>query len=61
MSIDDDLKKVLEELNTSLRHAEQLQVWAKLAKIGCGYVKCEELGIYIVTEEFFNQNFMKGK
>lgn len=29
--------------------------WAGLAKRGSGYVRCQTLGVYIVTEEFFNK------
>lgn len=37
--------------------ANSLPIWAEIAKRGSGYVRCQTLGVYIITEEFFNQTF----
>lgn len=47
----EDIHKALESL---LVCGESMTVWAKLAKLGPGYIRCEELGVYIVSEEFFD-------
>lgn len=39
-----------------LANDEDLQLWAFLARSGVGYVRCETLRVYVVTEEFFDKN-----
>lgn len=39
--------------------ANSLPIWAEIAKCGPGYVRCQTLGVYIVTEEFFDKTLRK--
>lgn len=55
---DNDLAAILRDvLNKPLQEQDSLIILAKLANFGPGYVRCETLGVYIVTEEFFNNKF----
>lgn len=48
---------ILDFIRDKLQNGEDLQLWAFLAKNGPGYIRCDALGVYVVTEEFFDKNF----
>ena len=52
---DFDCKSMLKEVLENLWNGENLQLLAHLARSGPGYVRCESLGIYIVTKELFDK------
>ena len=50
-----DCKPLLKEILENLWNGENLQLLAHLARSGTGCVRCDILGIYIVTEELFDK------
>lgn len=48
---------IVDFLLEKLGNGENLQSWAFLARSGIGYVRCDTLGVYVVTSEFFDKNF----
>lgn len=53
----EDRKSFLLAISDRLHYGKDLEAWSVVAKAGPGYIRCEELGVYVVTEEFFNQTF----
>lgn len=49
-------KAIIDFLLDKLSNGEDLQSWAFLARSGVGCVRCDTLGVYVVTEEFFDKN-----